>query len=95
MNLGISDEPFQSEIFFSEGSSYFDVWPGFTDGKFPGLTNTLGLRLVLERFDVVVFRGTLQHRGAAFPGFNVRVHMYWKSDKVISKTDSSVWVRCS
>ena len=85
------EEPFQTEIFFSNDNNCFDVWPGFLYGLKPKL-NTPGLRLYLEKWDMIVFHSTLQHRGASFPSFNVRVHNFWHSHKIVPTKNSTSWV---
>lgn len=58
-----------------QDGTVFDVWPGAIRFKFEGHT-FCHQQLVLNRGDVVVFRGDLVHAGAGFDRSNVRVHCY-------------------
>ena len=88
----ISEEPFQTEMFFGDHENWFEIWPGFNHGKIPALTNTFGLLLKLSKYDLIVFQSTIQHRGAAFHNWNVRVHLFWESIRVVRNIDVSFWV---
>jgi len=59
-----------------QDSSFLDVWPEST--RFNGGTKNAiqCCQLLLNRGDVVVFRGDLVHGGAAFAELNIRVHCY-------------------
>ena len=58
-----------------QDGTVFDVWPGSIRFNFEGHT-FCHQQLVLNRGDVVVFRGDLVHAGAGFDHCNVRVHCY-------------------
>lgn len=88
----LSQEPFQTEMFFGNHENWFEIWPGFTHGRVPALKGTCGLLLKLCKYDLIVFQATVQHRGAAFAGWNVRVHKFWESIHLLRNTDSAFWV---
>lgn len=51
------------------------VWPGCIRGRFPD-DATEGTRLLLDRGDVVIFRGDLVHAGDAYTTVNGRIHLF-------------------
>lgn len=72
--LADPDVPMAIVVALQPGTSML-VWPGCIRGRFPD-EGTDGTRLVLDRNDVLIFRGDLVHAGDAYTTFNARIHVF-------------------